>query len=162
MFEDMRQGACPGMMQSCCCPQHSSRRVVVQAACVQFYKRFIECPNFMAWFERRRGAAAAWQVHHCCANLIPCFCLLLIKTAVWLCAATHAGRCMEVLLANSAERQVMPCSCPVGAGCSLNHCFSAADVHLAVQPHCQHMFWHPTESICPSIMEPTVDSSTAC
>ena len=35
----------------------------MQAACVQFYKRFIECPNFMAWFERRRAAAAAaWQV----------------------------------------------------------------------------------------------------
>ena len=40
------------------------RCVVVQAACVQFYKRFIQCPNFMAWFERRRGAAAAWQVTH--------------------------------------------------------------------------------------------------
>ena len=34
----------------------------LQAACVQFYKRFIECPNFMAWFERRREAAAFWQV----------------------------------------------------------------------------------------------------
>ncbi|DBA96088.1 TPA: hypothetical protein ACH3X1_001584 [Trebouxia sp. C0004] len=42
-------------------PAFSHAEFVEQAACVQFYKRFIECPNFMAWFERRRGAAAAWQ-----------------------------------------------------------------------------------------------------
>ena len=89
----------------------------------------------MAWFERRRGAAAAWQVQDCCARLIPCFCLLLIKTAVWLCAASHAGRCMEVLLAKSAEQQVMACSCPVGAELLLYHCLSSADEHLAVHPH---------------------------
>lgn len=103
----------------------------------------------MAWFERRRGAAAAWQVQHCCANLIPSFCLLLIKTAVWLCAAAHAGRCMGSFCSQgegvtskftlgfvkAAEQEVTACSCPVGAGCCLNHCFSAADVHLAVPPH---------------------------
>ena len=26
-----------------------------------FYKRFLASPNFASWFERRRGAARAWQ-----------------------------------------------------------------------------------------------------
>lgn len=26
-----------------------------------FYKRFLESPNFAAWFERQREAAWAWQ-----------------------------------------------------------------------------------------------------
>ncbi|DBA67049.1 TPA: hypothetical protein ACH3X2_001381 [Trebouxia sp. C0005] len=48
-------------LQSSQMPAVLLQRFRTQAACVQFYKRFIECPNFMAWFERRRGAAAAWQ-----------------------------------------------------------------------------------------------------
>lgn len=48
-------------LQSSQLPAVLLQRFRTQAACVQFYKRFIECPNFMAWFERRRGAAAAWQ-----------------------------------------------------------------------------------------------------
>lgn len=28
---------------------------------MQFYRRFLESPNFSTWFERRRGRAAAWQ-----------------------------------------------------------------------------------------------------
>jgi len=33
----------------------------MQAGCIQFYRRFLECPNFSSWFERRRGRAALWQ-----------------------------------------------------------------------------------------------------
>jgi hypothetical protein len=33
----------------------------MQAGCIQFYRRFLECPNFSTWFERRRGRAALWQ-----------------------------------------------------------------------------------------------------
>ncbi len=33
----------------------------MQAACLQFYRRFLESPNFVSWFERRRGRAALWQ-----------------------------------------------------------------------------------------------------
>lgn len=28
---------------------------------VGFYRRFLESPNFSAWFERQRGAAWGWQ-----------------------------------------------------------------------------------------------------
>lgn len=28
---------------------------------MQFYRRFLESPNFVSWFERRRGRAALWQ-----------------------------------------------------------------------------------------------------
>lgn len=34
-----------------------------QAACVQFYRRFLESPNFASWFERRRTAALAEHAH---------------------------------------------------------------------------------------------------
>ena len=32
-----------------------------QGALLSFYKRFLESPNFTAWFERQREAAWAWQ-----------------------------------------------------------------------------------------------------
>ena len=32
-----------------------------QGALLAFYKRFLESPNFTAWFERQREAAWAWQ-----------------------------------------------------------------------------------------------------
>ena len=32
-----------------------------QGALLAFYKRFLESPNFAAWFERQREAAWAWQ-----------------------------------------------------------------------------------------------------
>ncbi|KAL3154098.1 hypothetical protein ABBQ32_013634 [Trebouxia sp. C0010 RCD-2024] len=51
-IEQLQRQPLPALLQ---------QRFRSQAACVQFYKRFIECPNFMAWFERRRAAAAAWQ-----------------------------------------------------------------------------------------------------
>ena len=28
---------------------------------MSFYRRFLESPNFSAWFERQRAAAWAWQ-----------------------------------------------------------------------------------------------------
>ncbi len=31
------------------------------AGAAAFYRRLLESPNFLAWFERRRGAAWAWQ-----------------------------------------------------------------------------------------------------
>ena len=33
----------------------------MQASCIQFYRQFLESPNFATWFERRRGRAALWQ-----------------------------------------------------------------------------------------------------
>ena len=33
----------------------------MQGTVVAFYKRFLESPNFAAWFERQREAAWAWQ-----------------------------------------------------------------------------------------------------
>ncbi|KAK9831905.1 hypothetical protein WJX81_007718 [Elliptochloris bilobata] len=38
-----------------------TERFASQAALVAFYRRLLESPNFLAWFERRRGAAWAWQ-----------------------------------------------------------------------------------------------------
>ena len=43
-----------------------------QQACIAFYKRFIESPNFASWFERRRQAAWAWQ-----ARTELCSCLIV-------------------------------------------------------------------------------------
>ncbi|KAK9805887.1 hypothetical protein WJX73_001357 [Symbiochloris irregularis] len=34
-----------------------------RAACVQFYRRFLESPNFSSWLERRRQAALAAEAH---------------------------------------------------------------------------------------------------
>lgn len=39
-----------------------TERFANQAAVATFYRRLLESPNFLAWFERRRGAAWAWQV----------------------------------------------------------------------------------------------------
>ena len=36
-------------------------RMPDQAALHAFYRRFLESPNFSAWFERQRAAAWAWQ-----------------------------------------------------------------------------------------------------
>ena len=35
--------------------------MMVQGNAIAFYKRFLESPNFAAWFERQREAAWAWQ-----------------------------------------------------------------------------------------------------
>lgn len=43
-------------------PKELTARFSGQYNCVAFYKRFIECPNFASWVERRRQAAWAWQV----------------------------------------------------------------------------------------------------
>ena len=53
------------------CTSHVQRRgyvslahaisLVLQSACIQFYRRFLESPNFSSWFERRRGRASLWQ-----------------------------------------------------------------------------------------------------
>ena len=40
---------------------HLREELCMQAACLQFYRRFLESPNFVSWFERRRGRAALWQ-----------------------------------------------------------------------------------------------------
>ena len=36
---------------------------VAQAACLQFYRRFLESPNFISWLERQRQAAFAAEAH---------------------------------------------------------------------------------------------------
>ena len=35
--------------------------VCSQGNAIAFYRRFLESPNFAAWFERQRGVAWAWQ-----------------------------------------------------------------------------------------------------
>ncbi len=43
------------------CVSEMCVHVGLQAALVGFYRRFLESPNFSAWFERQRGAAWGWQ-----------------------------------------------------------------------------------------------------
>lgn len=43
-----------------------TERFASHAALAAFYRRLLESPNFLAWFERRRGAAWAWQVRRLC------------------------------------------------------------------------------------------------
>ena len=40
---------------------HVAAHAPDQAALLAFYRRFLESPNFSAWFERQRAAAWAWQ-----------------------------------------------------------------------------------------------------
>ena len=35
--------------------------LALQASCLQFYRQFLESPNFASWFERRRGRVSLWQ-----------------------------------------------------------------------------------------------------
>ena len=65
--------------------------LVAQAACIQFYKRFIECPNFMAWFERRRGAAAAWQVKHYRSTCLACMQVVVVELIAAMLAQLRPG-----------------------------------------------------------------------
>ena len=82
-----------------CCP--------LQAGCIQFYRRFLECPNFSSWFERGRGRAALWQ------------------EAAWAQAQLERGT--ELILEDSSEVQL------VEAFAALEHRLDAA-VAAAASP----------------------------
>ena len=79
----------------------------LQAGCIQFYRRFLECPNFSSWFERGRGRAALWQ------------------EAAWAQAQLERGT--ELILEDSSEVQL------VEAFAALEHRLDAA-VAAAASP----------------------------
>ena len=49
-----------------------TERFASHAALAAFYRRLLESPNFLAWFERRRGAAWAWQVRAVVTSALHC------------------------------------------------------------------------------------------
>ena len=63
------------------CPNNADHQLThwywLQAACLQFYRSFIQCRNFMACFERRRAAATAWQASHMLLSACRLHCTLM-------------------------------------------------------------------------------------
>ena len=85
-----------------------TQRFASHAALAAFYRRVLESPNFLAWFERRRGAAWAWQVSSPCSQghelartpqsalrqerqSARCDCVRMAQAAEWAEAARERG-----------------------------------------------------------------------
>lgn len=76
-----------------------TERFASHAALAAFYRRLLESPNFLAWFERRRGAAWAWQVSAVVTSAL--------HSARGVCKLVRKSASCAVLLPSSLEKPAL-------------------------------------------------------